>query len=163
MEAPKKQNRAIKIANGREVLNLPKYTSYYLTAIYNKLTSGASQIYREKFDIGIVDWRLMATLASEPQIPASKLSRITNIDKGSISKSLQGLHERGIVDYVIPEGSLRKKLAYLTEAGLALHDQILPIALGREQTLLAGLEEWEVHLLFEILEKMTNNLPDLSP
>ncbi|MEM7347670.1 MAG: hypothetical protein AAF485_25835, partial [Chloroflexota bacterium] len=88
METKEKLNRAVKIVNGREVLNLPKYTSYYLTAIYNKLTSGASRIYRDEFNIGIVDWRIIATLASEAYITASRVSRITNIDKGSISKSL---------------------------------------------------------------------------
>ena len=47
---------------------LDSYTPAYLTFLANKLYGGASAIYRRRFGVGIVEWRIMSLLAIEPWI-----------------------------------------------------------------------------------------------
>ena len=51
-------------------LDLENYVPAFLTWIANKLSSSASLIYRRRFGVGIVEWRIMALLAVEPWITA---------------------------------------------------------------------------------------------
>ena len=48
---------------GRDVLDLSQYVTYFFTVLANRISSGASRLYLKRFDIGIIEWRLVAMLA----------------------------------------------------------------------------------------------------
>ncbi|MEM7801196.1 MAG: MarR family winged helix-turn-helix transcriptional regulator, partial [Chloroflexota bacterium] len=91
----------------------------------------------------------------------SEVGQIIGIDKGAISKNIRDLIDLEFVTYVDFDENRRKKHLMLTDRGYQLHDEILPIALERENILLSGLKEWEIHFMFEVLNKMLPNLKEL--
>ena len=60
--ATRRGNTAVR--QGRKVLNLSGYVTFYFTVLANKLSSGASRLYLKRYDIGIIEWRVMAMLAA---------------------------------------------------------------------------------------------------
>ena len=134
---------------------------YSFSFISNKLSAGLSRLLREQFQIGLVEWRIMIALAREPNLQASQISKVANIDKGLISKSFKVLAEKQLITLASLPNEQRRRLARLTEQGQALYEEIWPIFAAREVKVLAGLGEDRVTELLESLDVIRANLDKL--
>ena len=63
----------------------------------NKLTSGASTVYRDTFGVGTVEWRILAHVAAERWISPQRICRLGGLDKGGVSRSMKFLLDRGLI------------------------------------------------------------------
>ncbi|MFA7822941.1 MarR family winged helix-turn-helix transcriptional regulator [Aeromonas dhakensis] len=135
-------------------LNLARYVPGLLTFLANKLATGASQCYRKHFGIGVVEWRMLSMLAVENGITANRICQVIGLDKSAVSRSLQALEASGYVGSRVDPGDARRNTVSLTEAGRALHDRVLQVALERERRLLTGLSPEEVDTLIELLGRL---------
>src|SRR3984885_2025167 len=95
-------------------LDLNNYVPAALTFLANKLSSGASAIYRRRFDIGIVDWRIMALLAIEPWITAARFCDVIGLDKAAVSRSVRDLSKKGLVETQLQDGNQKRQFIALT-------------------------------------------------
>lgn len=143
----------------RRTVDLERYVPAYLTWIANKLSRGASQHYLAVCDIGIETWRCMVLLAIEGQISAQQVSKVIGLDKAAVSRCFKTMHERGLIMLALDVDDGRLRLATLTAQGRQLHDQILGIALAREQAFLAVLTPTEQNTLMSLLKRLHENLP----
>jgi DNA-binding MarR family transcriptional regulator len=140
-------------------LDLNNYVPAFLTFLANKLSSGASAVYRRRFGIGITDWRIVALLAVEPWIPAGRICEVIGLDKAAVSRSVRDMAARGLVETQVQEGDQRRQFIALTHNGVALHDAIVDIALEREKLLLADFSAEERQLLVSLLTRMHSRIP----
>ncbi|WP_159912318.1 MarR family winged helix-turn-helix transcriptional regulator [Pantoea sp. 18069] len=143
----------------QRVVDLEHYVPAYLTWIANKLSRGASQYYLDIFDVGIETWRCLVLLAIEGSISAQQISRVIGMDKGSISRCLKSMQERGLIRTELDPSDGRLRIAVLTPQGRALHDQIMGMALERERAFLSVLDRGETDLLLNMLRRLHENLP----
>lgn len=141
------------------VADLDRYVPAFLTWIANKLSRGASQHYLQVFDVGIETWRCLVLLAIHHSISAQQVSRIIGMDKASVSRCFKGMQARGLITLGLDADDGRVRIATLTPAGRALHDQILGVALAREQAFLAVLDDTEREVLISLLQRLHENLP----
>jgi DNA-binding MarR family transcriptional regulator len=139
-------------------LDLERYVPGLLTFLANKLSRGASVLYRKHFGVGIIEWRVMALLAIEPGITAARVCHVIGLDKAPASRALSGLRQRGLVVEERDTRDQRRRLARLTPAGVALHDRIIEVALERERLLLGCLEAAERDALIALLNRLHANL-----
>lgn len=143
----------------REVLNLSYYVTYYFTVLANKLSSGASRLYLKRFDIGIIEWRVLAMVAIEPGIAAARVTTVIGIDKASVSRESRRLEEKGYLTVTVDPTNARRNVLELTPAGYELHDQVIQIALERERRLLSDLTPEEVDTFVNLLHRTTAKIP----
>ena len=136
-----------------------RYAPYYLTVIANAISSSASQVYLREFGIGVNDWRVVSHLGLDPGCTAQVISNVLQLDKSVVSRSVKTLVDRGLVGVETTPGFRR---LYLTAAGAELHKRMVPVALEREQLLLAGLDDADVALLLGLLRRVHANLPALT-
>lgn len=148
--------------DGRRILNVDAYIPFFLTVVTNALSGSASAQYRSEFGIGIVDWRVLAMLALEPGIFASRICEVLALDKGATSKSLMRLCDKGLVQKSPQIKDLRKKNWCLTKAGEVLHDRILDRALDREERLVRGIEQADLEVFLSVLRQMDQNVSALK-
>lgn len=125
-----------------------------LSRVANRLARGASAQYRRQFGITVTEWRILHNLAERRQKTASEICDHTGIDKGPISRALRNLEARGHVEREPDRADSRRIVLRLTDAGRALHDRIMPVALERQSILLQCLDEAESRQLKGILEKL---------
>lgn len=147
----------------REVLDLDRYLPFLLTATANKLSKGASRVYRDKFDLGITDWRVLAMLAVEPDITAARICAVIGLDKAATSRSLIIMKERGLV--CSPQERHKDKRAVLlrlTEKGYEVHDAVMRLALIREQKLLEVFDEDERERLISLLSRLHAQVDEVN-
>lgn len=140
------------------VLDLERYVPALLTFLANKLTGTASARYRREFGVGIIDWRIMALLAIEPGIPASRICKVIGLDKAPVSRSVAFLASKGLAQVEADDGDARRRIISLSRHGRSLHDRILAVALERERQLLSCLDPAEVEVLIGLLNRLHGNL-----
>ena len=155
---PPPRKSASKAAAG-DVIDLDNYAPAYLTWIANKLSSGASQAYLAAFDVGIESWRVLVLLAIEGSISAQKACGVIGMDKASMSRCFKTMHTRGFINLALDPEDGRARIATLTPAGRAVHDQIRDIAMVRERAFMSVLSAAERKLLLDLLRRLHENLP----
>jgi len=132
------------------------YIPALLSTLNNRLSSGASDLYLQRFGVGINEWRILTVLNQFPGCTAAFVSERAAIHLTVISRSLRGLQDKGLVAV---DRSAWQRLLALTPAGHTMHDRIARLALRREQRLLGGLAPNEVDQLRDVLLRLTANLP----
>lgn len=140
-------------------VDLDTYVPAYLTWTSNKLSRGASQCYIKHFDIGIETWRCLVLLAINGSVSAPHVSRVTGMDKSSVSRCFKSMQTRGLIWISQGPHLGRARLAVLTERGRDLHDEIREIAMERERAFLKVLSPDEVNVLLAMFRKLHENLP----
>jgi DNA-binding MarR family transcriptional regulator len=132
---------------------MSRYVPGMINHISNKLSRGASALYRERFGIGIIEWRILSQLAIAPGSSARAICEITGLDKAAVSRSFEVLRTRRLVSF--PRTATgREQFASLSSAGRRLHDRIIEIALERERRLLAPLSPAERQTLVVLLHRI---------
>ena len=155
--APRPSSRTLD--NGTEVVDLERYVPAFLTWIANKLSRGASQHYLAVFDVGIETWRCLVLLAIHRSISAQNVSRVIGMDKASVSRCFKSMQARGLITVALDTEDGRVRMATLTKKGRELHDQIMGMALAREEALLSVLNAAERDTLVVLLKRLHENLP----
>ena len=135
-------------------LDLDKYIPAYLTYLAGKISASASAIYRPRFGVGITDWRIMALVAAEPWISAARICAATGLDKAAVSRSVHDLAKTGLIEVRPDAADQRKQVIALTRRGVALHDQIVKLAIARERKLLEGFSASERKTLLAFLIRL---------
>ncbi|GAB3097984.1 MarR family transcriptional regulator [Aestuariicella hydrocarbonica] len=140
-------------------IELDTYVPALLTWISNKLSGGASTLYLKHFGVGIEVWRCLVLLAKGAPISAQYISQTIGLDKASVSRCFKKMHADKLIAFSDDAYDKRVRLATITRKGRDLHDQIIGLALVREEALLSTLSERETDTLIKILHKLHSNLP----
>ncbi|EAR50276.1 transcriptional regulatory protein [Oceanicola granulosus HTCC2516] len=148
----------IKEVDGRRVLDLERYAPFWLVTVTNAITRGGSNVFLRELGIGIIDVRVITTVAVEPGCPAVRICELVNLDKGAVSRSLAFLESRGYLAGEPAPTDPRRKFWRLSEAGQALHDKVLDLAIKREAALVAGIGEDDLAHFQRIMARMLANI-----
>src|SRR5262247_4850810 len=83
--------------------------NYRVYALASSLSKGAMRFYLAKFGLALPEMRLLSTLGSHRRLSSVELVKLTAMDKGLVSRVLNGLGKRGWVERVpSAEGSKRR-------------------------------------------------------
>lgn len=149
---------SITTRDGVEILDISNYIPFFLSSINNALSRGASAIYRERFGIGITEWRTISMLAIEPAITAARICEVVNLDKAAASRALATLDEMGYLGSVSAETDPRKRTWWLNDKGYKLHATIIEIALAREKALIDGIDTEDLEATIRAMRIMMSNV-----
>ncbi len=138
-------------------LDYQSYVTGMISWLSNRLSAGASMVYRRMFGIGVMEWRVMAHLKIEPGSTGARISRVIGLDKAAISRTVTLLIDRDLVARV--EGAERGQQLVLTAAGQDLHGRVLAVAMEREGRLLSGLSDDERIVLRGLLNRLLQVVP----
>jgi DNA-binding MarR family transcriptional regulator len=117
-------------------LILEDFLPYRLSLLANLVSKAVARLYEARFDLKLPEWRIMAVLGRAPGHSASEIAEITAMDKVAISRALARLIAMGRVESVSDPSDGRRLRLKLSDAGLAIHAEIVPLALSVEQQLL---------------------------
>lgn len=146
----------------KKQLDLDRYVPALVNFLSNKLSSGASNCYRKHFNIGVIEWRVLAMLKVEPDISANRICQVIGLDKAAISRAIKPLLESEYVSIAKDSQDGRSSLIRLTPKGQDLHDRILVVALERERLLLNGISKKELDVLVKVLLKLNENVKQVN-
>lgn len=136
--------------------------SELIVSLANKLTSGASNVYRDTFGVGTVESRILAHVAAERWISPQRICRLGGLDKGGVSRSMKFLLDRGLIAVRNSATDARSVEIALTAKGQTMHDRIARVAGERERRLLSGLSKPQIRTLLETLRRLNERVPDVN-
>jgi DNA-binding MarR family transcriptional regulator len=133
-----------------------EYVAVLVIAIANRLTRGASKYYRETYDLGVVEWRIIICLghASAPTI--GEIADATDLDRGATSRSIKLLADRGLVRTETGAGRINR--ARLTRQGETLFRHLKAAGRRREDRLMAAFTPTERKQLLSHLRRLLSQV-----
>lgn len=111
--------------------------------------------------LGNGDFNLLSALrrAGEPfRLSPGELSRDMLVTTGAVTKRVDRLEARGLVDRQTSDHDARGRAITLTPAGRKLVDELIEVHLANERALLADLSPIETTLLAELLKRLGTGL-----
>ena len=139
-------------------LDLQQYFPYRLARLAEQVSLAVAEVYSERFALTRQEWRVLAILGMRHEIATKEIGPLTTLDKMQVSRAMQGLDARGIVDRTRHPDDRREWIVSLTSAGRALYRKIVPFALAQETKMLAVLTPEEVRVLDRAMRKLSAEL-----
>ena len=138
----------------RKPLQLESFLPYRLSLLSNAISSAIAAVYGDKFAISMPEWRIMMILAEYPDVSADEVCRRTKIEKSVVSRAVARLLKRHFINRKIDEDDRRRSILRLSETGLSVYDEVMPIARDYEAKLLADLTAEEMETFNAMIDKL---------
>lgn len=135
-------------------LDLERFLPYRLSVLSNRISDAIARAYRERFGLGVTEWRVMAVLGRYPDLSAGAVAQRTAMDKVAVSRAVARLLARGLLARDTHGDDRRRSVLALSSEGRRVHDQVVPLALAYERELLAPLDPAERVTLARLLSKL---------
>jgi DNA-binding MarR family transcriptional regulator len=131
---------------------------FLLVAVSNKVVASASQAYMRHYGLGIMEWRVMALLAADPNITGKDICFLSGVTAGSVSRAINTLKKLRYLDVSNDAADNRRSFLKLNAAGMALHNRVIISSLEREALLLTGFAQAERRALLSYLRRLLSNI-----
>ena len=138
----------------RKPLQLESFLPYRLSLLSNAVSGAIAAVYGDKFAISMPEWRIMMILAEYLDVSADEVCRRTKIEKSVVSRAVARLLKRHFINREIDEDDRRRSILRLSETGLSIYDEVMPIARDYEAKLLSGLTAEELETFNAMIDKL---------
>ena len=138
----------------RKPLQLEAFLPYRLSLLSNAISGAISAVYGDKFAISMPEWRIMMILAEYPDISADEVCRRTKIEKSVVSRAVARLLKRHLINRDMDEKDRRRSILRLSETGLSVYDEVMPIARDYEAKLLSDLSAGELETFNDMIDRL---------
>jgi len=135
-------------------LRLERFLPYRLSVLSNRVSQDIAGLYSERFGLSITEWRVMAVLGGGSKLSANEVSERTAMDKVAVSRAVSRLLDKRYLLRQLHGSDRRRSELKLSAKGRAVFDQIVPLALAYERSILSVLADGEQRELLAILDKL---------
>lgn len=149
-------NASSPVDNAASAFALENFLPYRLSVVTQTVSGGLSKIYASRFDLSVPQWRVMAVLGRYEPISANEVCDRTVMDKVAVSRAVQAMLRRGLVERTVDNRDRRRSALRLSKRGRAIHNEIVPMALEYERRLLESLTAEERAALDSLLKRLLN-------
>lgn len=139
-----------------------RFLAAYIMGVANRLANGASNYYRQHFNLGMSEWRTMIAIGSRSGLIVREVAERADIDYAAASKSLRVLETRGLVDIEQTQTRGRAAKAVLTPEGQLLYRRLRDSARKRQKRLTAAFDADEINQLWSLLRKVEAQVPVMN-
>ena len=140
---------------GAFVFELEQFLPYRLSLLTNTVSDGIAQSYREKYDISVTEWRILAVLGRYPGLTASEIVDRTAMDKVAISRAVKNLVKKNLLHRKTDQEDRRRMLLFITTTrGAQMLAEVMPLARQYEKKLLDSLDSNERKALSKAIQTL---------
>jgi DNA-binding MarR family transcriptional regulator len=147
-------------AAGATRLALRDFVPYRIAVLARGISVSLGKKYRD-LGITIPEWRLIAHLAEVGTCSSGEICARTAMDKAKVNRAVMRLVAAGLVLAGTSSQDRRVNALKLTARGQKIYEQIVPMALDHERSLLDPLSETEIKELVRILGKLQSQVDRL--
>lgn len=119
-------------------IDLDRFLPYRLDILAQKVSGGLSRIYKERYGLGVPEWRVLAHLGQYAPITARAIGAHSRMHKTKVSRAVAELETRGLLSRADNPGDRREDLLQLTAKGRDAYADLAPRAAAFAKELMAG-------------------------
>lgn len=142
-------------------LDLGDYLPYLLNRAGTRIAVSFTAAVRQH-GITLPMWRALAALHYDEGQRMGELGRLTSIDVSTLTRIVDGLERRGLIERRRSDSDARSVRVHLTAAGRSLTERIIPLAEHYETVALSGFSAEEAALLKAMLRRLHDNMDQLD-
>ncbi|MAC46867.1 MarR family winged helix-turn-helix transcriptional regulator [Oceanospirillum beijerinckii] len=143
------------------VMDLNTFFPFRLSILEKRVSESIAQHYADRFNLTRYEWRVMATLAMHHTMSAKQVANFTRLDKMQVSRAISGLKSAELINQSKSEQDKRTSVLTLTDQGLALYNQIVPLVMAQEEKILQALSDEEQQTLHKLMQTLSSHAEDL--
>lgn len=144
-------------------LSLGGFLPYRLSVLAESVSRAFAAHYGRRFGVTIPEWRVMAVLGEHSPQTTQEVIRRTSMDRVKVSRAAIRLQDKGLIARTSQPGDQRAHDLSLTQRGLAMYQQIVPIAHALQAELVQALRSDEVRAFDAVLDKLQECADRLDP
>jgi DNA-binding MarR family transcriptional regulator len=150
------------VPSGSDSLPARLFIGALIMGIANRMMTGASNHHRNRWNLGISEWRALVALGGADGLIVRELAVRADLDYALASKSLKVLEERGLVTLEQTQTRGRATVVQLTPAGKLIRGEMVKASTRRQKRLLSTFTEEEERTLRELLVKLDRQIPHMN-
>ena len=135
-------------------LALEAFLPYRLSVLTNRISRKLADLYAERFDLSIPEWRVLAVVARYPGVSAEQVCRKTAMDKVAVSRAVTRLLRSKRLQRRYAAEDKRRSVLRLSAQGRRVYDRIVPLARTFERQVVAELTSRDRQDLERVLTKL---------
>ena len=143
-------------------LILERFAPYRLSILSNRISDLIAATYKDRFALSITEWRIMAVLGEYPRVSGEEVSVKTQIEKSILSRAIQKLLKRHLLERSIDKKDRRRQVLTLSHLGLDIYQQIVPLSLQHEEKILACFNQKERDQFSAYLDRLQEHAKTLD-
>ncbi len=116
----------------------------------------------KQFDLTLTEWRVCVSLHHKSQQRLSELASHTSTEASTLSRTVEGLLQRGLLVRGRSDEDGRALALSLTGEGWSLTERIIPLAQLYERVALSGMKPGEAEQLRNLLLRLYDNMEALG-
>jgi DNA-binding MarR family transcriptional regulator len=141
---------------------LSQFLPYQLSITSNAVSGRIAQEYRQHFGLSVPEWRVMCVLGDSGPLTQRDLTQRTLMDKVAVNRACKVLEERGLAARTPNVQDGRSHHLGLTETGVAMHGQIMPLALEMERRVFTGFTADEMAQFRSLLDRVRGQVGEID-
>ena len=144
------------------LFTLDEFFPYQVRMFYLQVSQAVSDIYSSRYGLTVSEWRTMAVLGNHQPLSASDVVQRSSIDKVQVSRAIQGLLKRGLLQRRVDVDDRRRVNLHLTNKGQQVFADLVPRVRALEEQLLNCLSESERHTLKVLMTKVRGQAEQIN-
>ena len=159
------RNASSRVSDDPDSAAAPPDAAYFTGQFVPYLINHAASLFNlqfkkdlRKLDISVIQWRVLAVLHGSPGLALREIVEKTAIDQPTLSRVIDQLHERALLERPARESDGRYLSLSLTKEGDALYERLWQLAWKHYQRGTANLTESETDTLISLLRKTISSL-----
>jgi len=120
--------------------DLAEFLPYQLAVLADQVSRGFSVLYRQKYDLSVAEWRVVAHLGQSGRVSVREIHRCAMLGKSQVSRAASKLERNGYVTKAANPTDGRLVSLALTDKGKAMLADLAPRARAYEREILTALD-----------------------
>jgi len=142
---------------------LNKQVGVYLNLVHCKFKQYMNSIFQKHgFNLTPEQFLVMDTLWDEGVLSQQKIADIIFKDKNSVTKLIDALEKKGLVNRISDKSDRRLNQIHITERAIIIKEEITKIAVESTDGIIRDIPKEELMIFINVLNKMAKNIDSLE-
>ena len=143
-------------------LKLEQFLPYRLNVVASLVSQALSRIYADRHGIGVPEWRVLVTLGQYGMMTGKSIGAHSHMHKTKVSRAVAVLERRKLLARRTNREDLRESVLSLTPSGLAIYQDLAPIALDFAHRLTEAIEPADRVAFDRVVDRLTERSTTLA-
>ena len=130
------------------------FLTYRLSRVQARLNAQAADLLRRHSGVPLAQWRVLLLLYGGDVSSQKEIVGLAQFDKGQVSRLVDTLIERGLINAKSGGEDKRVRTLSLTDDGTAIVERLIPIMRERQRQLLSVFSAEEQTRLMEFISRL---------
>ncbi|MGV6871932.1 MarR family winged helix-turn-helix transcriptional regulator [Pseudochelatococcus sp. B33] len=134
---------------------------HLVSVLANRASLVLYSMYSSRFGLSVMGWRIIAILGNHAPLSATTITEMIASDPVTVSRATAQLSKKRLIQRRIDKSDRRRQLLRLSDHGMEVYQQVLPLMYAVERAMLSGLDEEDRGHLMRIISRISGQTATL--